>query len=347
MTGTKLTTGDSALLTGQTQEIDACLDRYVPAGEPVALLQFPLDSNVGNHMMWTAAIEYLEQRGARIAYAAHGWNFELDALLAAIGGGVILFMGGVTLSRLWPRHAEIKRIVAAACPDNRLVSLPSTMMFVDDDDRREASTVFGKHRNSVLMARDPVSAESAREIFPDQVEVVTVHDSALRLGPQQRQGEPEHDIIWLARDDLEAIGTTPPPDVEVFDWTHDDPVGKRILFPSRIFSRLRRQAPISGPIANRQIVNSYNRFSRFVINSGNRRLDTGKVLVTDRLHPHMLAALRSQHSVLLPDRFGKNKAVFDYTSRFYSTVHWANTPQEALELARALAAGETPSPGRP
>ena len=56
-----------------------------------------------------------------------------------------------------------------------------------------------------------------------------------------------------------------------------------------------------------------------------------------KIMPGKLALLRSQHSVLLPDRFGKNRAVYEYTSRNYSTVHWADTHEEALELARALA----------
>jgi pyruvyl transferase EpsO len=89
-------------------------------------------------------------------------------------------------------------------------------------------------------------------------------------------------------------------------------------------------------IANPQISACYDRVSRYVLETGNIRLDTGKVLVTDRMHPHVLAALRSQPSVVLPDRFGKNRAVYDYSSRNYSTVHWADTPKQALELARAL-----------
>ncbi len=187
------------------------------------------------------------------------------------------------------------------------------------------------------MARDPVSAASARENFPDNVNIVTVHDSALRLPPQPRSAPPVHDIIWLARDDLEGAGFSAPGDVAVFDWPHHDPAGKRLLLPGRIFSRARKMAPALGTIANTQIINSYNRFARYVLASGNRRLDTGKVLVTDRMHPHLLAALRSQHSVLLPDRFGKNRAVYDYSSSKYDTVHWADTPHEALERARELA----------
>jgi exopolysaccharide biosynthesis predicted pyruvyltransferase EpsI len=335
-------TTDTALFAQQAQAIDACLDRYIPAGRPVALLQFPWDFNVGNHMMWVAAADYLKRRNARIAYAAHGFNFDLEAMKRALnngggGDGVILFLGGVTVSRLWPRHAEVKRIVAAACPDNQLVSLPSTMLFVDDDDRREASTIFGDHRKAVLMARDPVSAASAREIFPDTVKVEAIHDSSLLLPPQLRLNKPVHDIIWLARDDLEGVESKPPADVSVFDWPHDDREGMRVLFPGKLFSRLRSRAPMLDAISNPQISACYDRFARYVLSCGNRRLDTGKVLVTDRMHPHILAALRSQPVVLLPDRFGKNRAVYDYTSHAYSTVHWADTPAEALERARALA----------
>jgi exopolysaccharide biosynthesis predicted pyruvyltransferase EpsI len=337
MTATALSTRDAAQMAQQARAIRECLDRHIPEGEPVALLQFPYDFNVGNHMMWVAALDYLKQRNAPIAYTAHGHNLDLQEMIRAVGGGTILFSGGVTVSRLWPRHVEVKRIIAEACPNNRLVSLPSTMLFVDDEDRREASTIFGNHRNTVLLARDPVSAESARKVFPGNVQVEAVHDSALLLPPQPRRAAPDHDVIWLARDDLEGVGSLAPNDVQVFDWTHDDPAGMRILFAGRLFSRVRKLAPTLRSIANRQIAGSYDRFARYVLASGNRKLDTGKVLVTDRMHPHILCALRSQHSVLLPDRFGKNRAVYEHTSRNYSTVHWADTHEEALEIAHTVA----------
>src|SRR5262245_52326840 len=119
MASIALATTDAARFAKAAQAVDACLDRYIPANSTVALLQFPYDFNVGNHMMWVAAADYLKRRNARLAYAAHGNNFNLEAMKRAVGDGVILFLGGVTVSRLWPRHAEVKRIVAAACPNNR------------------------------------------------------------------------------------------------------------------------------------------------------------------------------------------------------------------------------------
>lgn len=330
---------DASLFAEQRRLIDACFDTHIPADRPAAILQFPFDGNVGNHMMWVAIVEYLAARGVRVAYVAHGYNFSVEEMTRAIGAnGTVLFTGGVTLSRLWPRHAQVKRMVAAACPTNRLISLPSTMLFIDDQDRREAGEVFGDHGDVVLMARDPVSAASAREVFPDRVSVVTIHDSTFRLAAQPRASAPECDIIWLARDDKESIGASPLGDVRVFDWPDLDRLASVYMFASRAFSKLRRWG-VAHPLCDAAIAQLYRMVSLHVLERGNAMLDAGRVLVTDRMHPHVLAALRGQPSVLLPDRFGKNRAVYEYSSSGYSTVHWADEPRHALEMAKALAAG--------
>tara|TARA_R110001606_G_C15248972_1_gene637148 strand:- start:314 stop:958 length:645 start_codon:yes stop_codon:yes gene_type:complete len=214
------------------------------------------------------------------------------------------------------------------------------MLFVDEDDRREASTIFGEHRDVVMMARDPVSAASARDVFPSHVSVVTIHDSAFLLPPQPRVTDLiEHDVIWLARDDMEGSDFKTPDHVKVFDWPSIDRNTFNVL-SARIGSKLGRTAPILQPFTNSIVNASYQQISRYIISNGNRLLDQGKVLVTDRLHPHVLTALRAQPCVLLPDRFGKNRAVWEYTSREYSTVHWADEPEQALEIARTLAAAK-------
>ena len=329
---------DAALFMRQTQEISDCLDSYIPADRPVALLQFPYDGNVGMHMLWLATIGYLERRGIRIAYVAHEGNFRVADMAAAVGDGTILFIGGVTVSRLWPGHARVKRAVAEACPNNRLISLPSTMMFVDDDDRREAATIFGEHRDVTLMARDPVSAASVREVFPSRVNVITIHDCAFMLEPQPRATHANpHDVIWLARDDKEGAGFKVPEDVKVFDWSQKLALKSPTVLAGRAVSRLRRNVPVFRSFTNSALTASYKAISESVLAGGNRTLDEGKVLVTDRLHQHVLEALRGQHSVLLPDLFGKNRSVWEYSSRDYSTVHWADTAEQALEIARDLA----------
>jgi len=323
------------------EEIDRRLDEYIPAGDPAALLQFPYDGNVGNHMMWVATTDYLRERRIPVPYVAHGDNFDTDMLRRTVGGGSVLFLGGVTISRLWPRHAEIKRLVAEALPNNRLISLPATMLFVDSADGEGAGELFGAHRNVTLMARDPRSEREARAVFPQHIGITTVPDMALRLGPQPRRGTPEFDVIWLARDDIEGVGNRPPENLFVFDWppVRKIPRAYYALRASGVLSRTRHKVPA---LPYRRLVapsmaELYRLASREVLSFGNRVLDRGKVLVTDRMHPHIHAALRGQHVVLLPDKFGKNRAVFDAFTHRLTRVHWVDAPAEALALAQELA----------
>jgi exopolysaccharide biosynthesis predicted pyruvyltransferase EpsI len=323
-------------------EIDALLDQHIPAGRPVALLQFPYDGNVGNHMMWVATTDYLKDRGIPVGYAAHANNYRARDMRRAIGDGPILFLGGVTISRLWPHHASNKREVAEQFPDNPIISLPSTVLFVDDADGKTAADMFGRHRNCVLMTRDPVSEGQARKVFPDNVRIMTVPDLALRLPLQPRRGAPHIDILWLARDDQEAAGFKPPPGVHVFDWPYVREGMRRAYYALRVsgvLSKL-RLSPLGSPAApvlNAQIAAAYRLASVDILRRGNEILDEGRVLVTDRMHPHILAALRGQDVVVLPDKFGKNRAVYDnYTKRFPS-VFFASSPEEGLSIARERA----------
>jgi exopolysaccharide biosynthesis predicted pyruvyltransferase EpsI len=69
---------------------------------------------------------------------------------------------------------------------------------------------------------------------------------------------------------------------------------------------------------------------------GNLLADRGRVFVSDRLHAHVLAVLRGQPSVVLPDAFGKNRALYDSWTHGIENVHWAEDRDQALKLAREL-----------
>jgi pyruvyl transferase EpsO len=334
---------DARLFAEARRDLDAELDRVFRGVRRVAALMYPLDGNVGNHMMWVAMTDYFRERSIRVVYVAHARNLEVDELRRAVGPDPIVFSGGVTFSRLWPDHAAAKRQVAAAFPDNLLVSWPSTMLFIDDDDRREASQLFGDHERVVVFARDPQSAASARDALPFRVEVVTVPDSAFRLPRGTRRTEAAQPVLGLARDDHEGSGVTLPPDIERFDWTRDlSAVGRPGYVALRGAGALARvrSTSLGGPLhaaIDPAIAEGLRRFSNAAVALGHRELDRGAVLVTDRFHPHVLAALRGQPVVLLPDQYGKNRAVYDYLSHRLACVHWCDTPATALEVAEELA----------
>jgi exopolysaccharide biosynthesis predicted pyruvyltransferase EpsI len=100
---------------------------------------------------------------------------------------------------------------------------------------------------------------------------------------------------------------------------------------------------VAAPVVNAPMARLYRYAAIDVLRRGNAILDAGKVLVTDRMHPHVLAALRGQPVVLLPDKFGKNRAVYDHYTNSFPTVFWADSPARGLELAEELAQKPTAS----
>ena len=87
---------------------------------------------------------------------------------------------------------------------------------------------------------------------------------------------------------------------------------------------------------NVALARRYEAASRAILDFGNELADRGRVFVSDRLHAHVLAVLRGQPSVVLPDAFGKNRALYESWTSGFEHVRWADTPAEAFAIARGL-----------
>jgi exopolysaccharide biosynthesis predicted pyruvyltransferase EpsI len=108
-------------------------------------------------------------------------------------------------------------------------------------------------------------------------------------------------------------------------------MGSATVLTARVSMKFRRQFPALYKPANAMVGASYRGITRHVMETGRTLMDKGKVLVTDRLHPHVLAAYCGVSPVsCFQIKFGKNRAVWEYSSRSYSTIHWADTPGDAL-----------------
>jgi pyruvyl transferase EpsO len=323
-------------------QVASGLDDVLPPGD-VALVDFPWNPNVGNHLMWLAAMRYLRSRGRRVLYVADPKNYRPWALRRAVGSGPILINGGAGMNDLWPDTAGLKRRVIEDFPGNPVVIMPQTVYFRDDAERRRAQAVYGRHRHLTVIAREHASLAVARKAFPD-LKVALVPDLAFLLPPQRRRRPPEVDVIWLARRDVEAFGHGEPPSgVRWFDWAEMEmrDCGKAygVLRAGGAFSRLRNQ-PVPGAVAracDRALARAYESAASAMLEFGNLLADRGRVFVSDRLHAHVLAVLRGQPSVVLPDAFGKNRALYDSWTHGIESVHWADSPAQALKLARGLA----------
>jgi pyruvyl transferase EpsO len=145
-------------------------------------------------------------------------------------------------------------------------------------------------------------------------------------------------VVWLARNDIEASGFAPPEDFYRFDWAAMPAsewwrayvVMRASGSVSRLRNRIHRRS--FQRLVNPALVRSYEWTSRLLLDYGNHIADRGEVFVSDRIHGHLLAVLRGQPTVLLPDAFGKNRSIYDEWSSRFPDVYWAETVEDALRL---------------
>jgi exopolysaccharide biosynthesis predicted pyruvyltransferase EpsI len=316
-----------------------------------ALIDFPNHSNVGDNAIWLGEIAWLADAGIRVRYRCDMKSYNRAALAQSLGAdGAIFIHGGGNLGDLWPKHQRLRETVIRDFPDRPIVQLPQTLHFQNAESLARTRAVFDAHRDLTLLVRDEASLELVRNEF--RAPGVLCPDMAFYLGALPRPRSPERDIFWLRREDREGLGDAAAPSgagLEVADWLDDRrPLpdrARRLLrrFPLRLLTRTRQGRRTIG----RLVEASYDWQAQRRVRFGCRLLASGSVVITDRLHAHILSLLLGIPHVVLDNNYGKLRRFCETWNTLSSPlVRWAEAPPEALAAARALLAGGRPADGR-
>jgi pyruvyl transferase EpsO len=149
-------------------------------------------------------------------------------------------------------------------------------------------------------------------------------------------GPATYDIVWLARTDHESTPQPRPPldgNVLVTDWTAGQGATPDWTAQARTAAHA-YQDTIGDPGAR---ATASDRLATLQLHRGCRLLANGRVIVTDRLHGHLLSILLGLPHVVLDDRHGKIASTRTTWTRHWPATRWARTPHEALAHARDLA----------
>jgi pyruvyl transferase EpsO len=180
-----------------------------------------------------------------------------------------------------------------------------------------------------------MSLELVRAQF--RARTVLCPDMAFYLGPLRRDRAPDVDVLWLRREDREAAPGGPAPDgILVCDWLDDRVPPLRHV--RRVLRPLANRHPRQESVLARMLAGAYDTQARHELRRGCRLLARGRVVITDRLHAHILCLLLGIPHVLLDNNYGKVRRVHDTWTADAPQVRWAASPAEAVTAARALLA---------
>jgi pyruvyl transferase EpsO len=336
MTVDECTAARDRLAASLKARLHAILDDLLPRDARVALLDYPDSENVGDNAIWLGELRWLHESGRTLVYACARDDYNPHEVRRRLGSdGVVLIHGGGNFGDLYPVHDELRFRILQDFPDHKIIQLPQTINYRDAGAAGKAARAFASHPDVTLIVRDEPSVDRAERLLG--VQAILCPDMAFGLGALRRR-EPVQEVTWLARRDKERVGPVPRQGegVEAVDWldTKANTFGFRLA--RQINTPLAASAG-SSRVAARLVQTSvranYQRLAEGRLTFGMRMISTGRVLVTDRLHAHILAVLAGIPNVLVSDRYGKTRDVHYAWTRESST--WL---AEGHDAALALAA---------
>jgi exopolysaccharide biosynthesis predicted pyruvyltransferase EpsI len=328
------------------EKIGLVLGPHLPPGARCALIDFKNSSNVGDSVIWLGQTRYLRKAGVSVVYACDIESYSEEQLRARLDGGIILISGGGNLGDLYPPHQKLREQIIERFHHNKIIQLPQSVTFRDKTNLERARPIFDSHPDLTLLARDKRSLEIAGNEFRAKTELCP--DMAFALGNLSPSGSPDSDVLWLGRSDDESSDASPtsvaPPGVVQTDWVNVPPgsskPGLRIRATFRAHSLLTGLVSdhpgmarwLSGPLSA-----TFEPLAQQRLERGRRILSKGRVIITDRLHAHILGVLMGIPQVLMADRYGKVPSFYETWTRDCSLTSWANSGDEAVDTARSVA----------
>ena len=224
---------------------------------------------------------------------------------------VLLHGGGNLLAYI--SHDFVRLHVLESFPNFEVIMFPQSIWHnASVEQTRFFQDAYTRHQHLTILYRDRKSYDLGKKIFP-RIKCFLMPDMAFQIGAIKRFMEPTHDILWLRRTDFESMKYRLPARIRNHDVIVDD------------------WRKWKTPKGNTRLEDSF-----LIAPNGMLFLQRGRVVITDRLHGHILCVLLNiPHVVFDP----VNKKVTSYMQSWTGGIEnilVANSPVDALNKALVL-----------
>lgn len=332
-TATRLPIRAEAHIARLQEIIHGVLRHVLPPG-PLCLVDYPNHSNVGDSAIWLGEIRYLSKiLGVRPAYCCGRTDYSEGELRDSAPEGPILIHGGGNFGTLWPAYQEFRVALMERFPGRPIVQMPQSIHFSNDSAVADTARAIRKHGAFTLLVRDHVSFEFARAHFDCPVHLCP--DMAFCLGRAHRRS-PIADLLCLLRTDKERKCTFHPPDhasAIMTDWLAE---ARSVRRGAKLHAFVR--AVLSGGSGTARRQARYDAFALRRYRRGVRILSQGRVVISDRLHAHIISTLLDIPHVVLDNSYGKLSSFVSTWAGEVESLRFAGSTDEAVSHARQLLA---------
>lgn len=300
--------------------------------ERIHLIDPPDHANVGDCAILLGELDFLQRElpGSRIAFT--DWRQGLNAPGAIDRSSVLLIHGGGNFGDIWPHHHNFRLDVLRAFRHRKIIQMPQSIHFDSPVALKETQDAIAAHPDFTLVARDKRSEAFAREHFDCQVALCP--DMAFGMEPIHRK-PPRVDAFCLLRTDKELLVQPQAIKraieakslrVDAEDWL-DDPASPA-LYRDKAFRVLARKAPWSRSILAGAALSARRAYATARLERGIDLLSRGRIVVTDRLHAHILSTLLDIPNLVFNSYDAKATAMYETWTNANPLCRLVGSPDE-------------------
>lgn len=273
-------------------------DPAITIGEIILLrrLNIELVFHLEDNRNTEAAVDYAQKLSE---------NYSNDSL-------VILLHGGGNLVSYAHQDVYRERVLQRFMEFEVLMFPQSFWIFTKSDHIKHFEKAYALHPRLTFLYRDSFSYEQGKRLFP-KARPFLMPDIAFQIGKVPRFMSPLHDILWHIRTDEEATH------IQIQDLieNHDIVTGDWLTWQT--------------PKDDRTMENDF-----LIVANGMMFLQRGRVVITDRLHGHILSTLLDIPHVVLDPVNHKISHYRDTWTAGMNNVVYATTPEDAVFKALGL-----------
>ena len=275
------------------------------------LIDLPAHSNKGDSAIAVGEVNTLSRLGMTLHYALQT-GAPLDKnLVAGSNDTVVLSHGGGNIGT-W-HNADHRRAKALhVFRASKFIVLAQSAHFYTTESLSYCQEHYNKHPDMTIMLRDENSFKQISRDFSGVTSVLTP-DMAWGIGRVKRFYAPSLDIIWINRGDKERAGKHKP------------------IFPSSISHLVTDWLQFKSPKGNHIVEKNY-----MMTYNGLLFLQRGRVVVTDRLHGHIMAAILNIPTVILDNDIHKLTNFYNTWTKPLDNVMLAYNVEDAVQKALVL-----------
>ncbi|HIG8799521.1 TPA: polysaccharide pyruvyl transferase family protein [Raoultella terrigena] len=297
---------------------------FIKDKNDVIYLDYPMHHNVGDLLIYQGALKLLSDNGVKIKTFRSADDYNIDEIRGKLTPNTtILCHGGGNFGDIYHAHQSLRENVVKGLKENRIIILPQTAFFKDDNNLKKAKEIFLSHNDVVLFARDINTLKLFKE-FSDKSYLMP--DTAHYLyGEMSTSIKNKGTTLYFMRIDCEANPfqdalLAESGDAASIDWadiiTIRDKAERKLLRKTTVFGKNYKLSFVN------DLVSSLWRSHCIRITKRSSELFSSyDQVITSRMHGHILSCLVDTPNKILDNSYGKNSGYYSqWTSKIDSAV---------------------------